>query len=401
MAKLARDESIQETNRLLRLLVRENLNITYYKQIQRIVRERKAKDIFNPGDQISVPWKDSSGKIYDMPFDIVHFGDVQLMDGSVVPGMYLQSHYAIPFGVQFSQNEAFWYCNEELAAGTYNVTMGNSWGNNVVSGKTYMFTLTQNVPVGGQLQFGLINSEIGALPDQDPSNWRVRVYTDNTTVTPTEIVTVEEGTDGTSLGVLSSSTKFASSGLNNMQRASYGYNRWSFSAVRQFLNSDKPKNQWWTPPASVYTRPPIQLSTVDGFMRGFEKEFLDILRPVKVTTALNTVSDSIFGDREDTYDTFFLASKRNQNLNEQLNGVEGDIFDYWLEATNGVKPADYTDGAAPITYALENHNSPQHVRLRSAIRGTAYYTWYVYSSGGVSNRYATTSHRFAPVCVIS
>ena len=135
-------------------------------------------------------------------------------------------------------------------------------------------------------------------------------------------------------------------------------------------------------------------------MSGFGDDFLSVLKPVKVTTALNTATDSQIGTTEDTYDTFFLPSKRNLNLIEELSGVEGEIWDYWYRATKGVKPVNYQNGAAPITYALESHSSAQTVRLRSAHRGYSYGVWYVNSSGSGSYYTARYAIRFAPACVI-
>ena len=117
-----------------------------------VVQSGNASQVFNYGDQIILPWTDkATGKTYECPLDVVHFGDVTLADGETVPGMLVQWHYATPFGVQFNQFQAFKYCEEQLPAGTYNVIIGDTWGNNCVKGKTYQFTLTKPVPAKGQL----------------------------------------------------------------------------------------------------------------------------------------------------------------------------------------------------------------------------------------------------------
>jgi len=392
---------LEKQNALLAMMVEEHVvESANWDEIGEIVRKGLAPDVFSIGDQFITKWKDTTNSTeYTVPLDIVHFGDVTLQDGEVVPGMFLQWHYATPFGVQFDQNEAFYYAVDGLSAGTYNITMGNGWGSNVVNGKTYQFTLTNDVPAKGQLQFGLANSEISELPDKNPSEWRIRTYASATSITPIEIVVLTEGSEGTNLGVLSSSTKYSDTGVNNMQRSAYGYNRWGQSGIRQYLNSDKNANGWWSA-KNVFDRPPIELATKNGFLTGVEEGLLRQIKPIKITTALNTVSDSEIGATEDTYDKFFLASKRNENLQEQLANVEGDVWEYWHRATNGTKPADYQNYAAPITYAVENHASAQSVRLRSAGRGYAYRAWYVSSSGNVYYNGATYSYRVAPACVI-
>lgn len=372
-----------------------------YEQIVEIVQHADVTKFFQIGDQLVTKWSPDGIVEYDMPWDIVHFGNVVDENGDTYPGMYLQSHWALP-EIQFDGNEAFYYCESALPAGTYYITMGNNWGNNVVANKSYSFTLTQNVPAGGQLVFTTATSTIGGLPDQNPSIWRVRSYASASSTSHIEMVTLSENTNGTFLGTLSSSTKFGASGLNNMQRASYGYNRWSMSGIRQWLNSDDSIGSWWNPQNS-YDRPLDQLTSVRGFVAGLPSDFLDIIKPIKVTTALNTVSDSDIGSTEDTFDRFFLASLEQEYCVPQLATVEGQAWDYWKEILGGDSPQGWSDiniNPSHIRYAIENHSSPQTCRLRSAHRGYAYTTWIVNSSGNVTNYLATYSLRPCPACVI-
>ena len=59
------------------------------------------------------------------------------------------------------------------------------------------------------------------------------------------------------------------------------------------------------------------------------------------------------------------------------------------------------EGAAyPYFGSNEDRQIGDWWRLRSATRGNAYYTWYVYASGYASASTATTAHRPAPACVI-
>ena len=138
-------------------------------------------------------------------------------------------------------------------------------------------------------------------------------------------------------------------------------------------------------------------------MTGFEGDFLSCLSPIKVTTALNTVTDSDIGTTEDTYDTFFLPSLEQMYAGPQLAGVEGNYFEYWKRATGATKPNEwYEAGKNPgyITYGIDAKTSPQHVRLRSATRGDSYVTWLVDASGSVTNDSASVAHRCAPVCAV-
>ena len=368
-----------------------------FKEIQRIVKSGKASAIFNIGDQINVPWRDVSGnQDYVMPFDIVHFEDVTLKDGTTVPGMWLQAHYTTPFDMQFSNAQAFYYAKTELPAGTYYITLTESWGSNAVKGKSYQFTLSKPVPAGGQLR-GFIR-----MPDVAPSTWKVYSHKDNKATTPIETIDVTEGTSGTKLGDMPYNSAIDTSltyPLNNMQRTAYGDNRWAHSAYEQWLNSNDAAGAWWLP-RDEYDVPPEQLSQKAGFMSGFGDDFLSIIQPVKVKTAKNTTAFD--GSFDETYDTFFLPSLEQIYAQTQISG-EGEYWEYWKHALGRTSPNGWYDSnknEAYKTYAINAKTSAQTVRLRSANRGSANHTWYVYSSGNVITIYAYWSFRCAPACVI-
>lgn len=384
----------------------QNIDITNMREVQEIVRAGKAEEFFNIGDQIDVEWKpeNSSDVTYHIPFDVVSF--LPAVDGSGNThqhAMWLQSHYALT-AIQFSGNNAFYVPDAALPAGRYYFTIGNSWGNNCVAGKIYEFTTTQEVPAGGQLLLGTATSNTSALPDTAPSNWRVRTFSTGAQATPTEILALTEvsSPSGTDLGTLSSSTRYAESGINNMQRAAYGYNRYAHSAIRQWLNSAAEKDGWWEQ-KNPFDHRPDQLATVQGFMAGLPQDFLQIIKPVRVTTALNTVSDSNIGASEDVSDKFFLPSLEQEYIVPQASGVEGAYWEYWKErlglSTPQVQGSAGTN-PAHIRYAYENHTSAQNVRLRSASRGAAHSAWYVYTSGYAGSSHATYAIRPAPACVI-
>jgi hypothetical protein len=251
--------------------------------------------------------------------------------------------------------------------------------------------LTKEVPAGGQL------AGFRGAPDQSPSNWKVYSYSSNSAIDPIETVSVSEGSSGTNLGVL----KTGGDGkLNCLQRTAYGYNRWAQSALRQWLNSDKGVGEWWTP-QNEFDRCPDQLTTKAGFLTGFDEDFRNALTAVKVVTALNTITDAVGSNAETletTYDKMFPLALEQMSITPQLAG-EGDTCEYWKRASNmTTKMAQYGTYPQIRTFAIENHTAPQYVRLRSAGRGYSYYTWCVYSSGGVYSYYAIGALRCAPAC---
>ena len=167
------------------------------------------------------------------------------------------------------------------------------------------------------------------------------------------------------------------------------------------LNSKKGVNEWWEA-QHLGDMPPAELATKAGFMTGFGEDFLSIIKPIKVTTALNTVTDKDLGNTEDTYDTFFLPSLEQMYAKPQLAGAEGEYFEYWKSALGITSPASYHPSIYNeyIHYAINAKTTAQYVRLRSAYRNSSYGTWYVYTPGSLSTHTAYHAYRFAPVCVI-
>lgn len=364
-------------------------NITTWDQISGLVRNGYAQKIFDFGDWINEKWTDTAAtKEYEYPWRVNHFENVELEDGEIVQGMFLQAHYAHPFGVQFSQARAFLKCPDGLTAGTYNVKLERDWGSNAKANTYWQFTLTKDVPKGGRLS-GFIQ-----MPDVASSNWKVISYAADA-ITKLETVPVTSGQDGTALGTLQYATR--NGNLNSMQETAYGWNRWKTSALRQYLNSEQAKGKWWTP-QDEWDIAPDQLATKDGFLCGMPADMLKALKTVKVVTYANTVQDG--GEADITYDRVFLPSLEQLFINPQIAG-EGTVHEYWQRRSGmKTKMQQYQTYPRMISYAVENHTSPQFVRLRSASRGSAFNTWCVYSSGYVYNGYAWDAGRFSPLVVV-
>ena len=361
-----------------------------FDEIAAIVKAGNAATVFSVGDQIVVPWTDTeANRTYTMPFDVVHMGDVTLADGETVPGMFLQMHYAHAFTVQFSNYQAIQYYEEGLPAGTYYFTIGATWGTYCIQGTKYNFTLTKPIPAGGQL------CGIERAPEVAPAEWRIKTYASSTAENPIETVTLTEGESGTDIGTLLP----ANDGALSLQRAAWGNNRYRDSAIRQYLNSAAAAGAWWTPQHN-FDRPPAQLAQKAGFLSGFQEDFLSVLKPVKMQTAANTLSDG--GTLDTLYDTFFLPSLEQMYFEPQATaGDEGAAWEYWKRAAGESSPlqrlVDYPQMRA---FAVENHASPQVVRLRSAGRTSASYAWSVNSAGRAYTGTAAYAYRFCAACVI-
>ena len=392
-----RTTELEENLNLLKEYIKGTNFPETWEQVVLAIKSKLHKEMYAVGDKFGNIWKDTnnSNKEYDNPLRINHFEDgLELEDGTTVNGMWLQAVYAHLKGVQFSHQQAFYVSEEGMTAGTYCVGFDYTWGSNgyVKKGDYWNFTLTKDVPAGGKL------AGFYGAPDQPQANWRVYVYSaDGKTVLET-VTTVNSGQDGTLLGVM---TAYGNDTLNGIQQMAYGDNRYATSAIRQYLNSDKPKGEWWTA-QTKWDIAPDQLSQIDGYLCGMDPELLAVLQPVKVVTYCNTVTATGQKQVKDiTYDKVTLISLEQIYIEPQV-AEEGEAHEYYKELNGTAKKFQWWQTYEILkTFAVENPTSPQLVRLRSAYRGNAYNTWFVYSSGNV-NGYGVASYarRSAPLMFI-
>lgn len=367
-----------------------------WEQVILAIKSKLHREMYAVGDKFSNIWKDTnnSNKEYDNPLRINHFEDgLELEDGTTVNGMWLQTVYAHLKGVQFSHQQAFYVSNEDMTAGTYCIGFDYTWGDKgyVTKGDYWNFSLTKDVPAGGKL------AGFYGAPDQPQTNWRVYVYSaDGKTVLET-VSTINKGQEGTLLGVM---TTYGDENLNGIQQMAYGDNRYATSAIRQYLNSDKPKGEWWTA-QTKWDIAPDQLSQIDGYLCGMDPELLSVLKPVKVVTYCNTVTATGQKQVKDiTYDKVTLISLEQMYIEPQAVG-EGEAHEYYKELNGTAKKFQWWQTYEILkTFAVENPTSPQNVRLRSAYRTNAYTTWRVSSSGGVGNNNASLTYWPAPLMFI-
>lgn len=363
-----------------------------WENIQNMIAKGYHKKVFKIGDKLTNTWLDpnASMKEYENPLRINHFQDgLELENGQLINGMWLQTQYAQLKGVQFSNQRALLRCPDGLVPGTYYFTFESNWGNNVKAGDIVCFTTTQQIPVGGRV------SGCHGAPDQTKDKWKIYTHSADgkniiETITPTFVAS------GVDLGIQKLNSR--NGNLNSTQEMAYGWNRWKTSAIRQYLNSDKLKGEWWVA-QDEWDIAPDQLSQIDGYLKGIDPELLAVIQPVKVTTYANTVNDG--GAADVTYDKVILPSLEQMYIAPQISG-EGEAHQYYKEL-NGTDAPYKQYGTFPelITYAIENHSSAQIVRLRSAYRGFAYNAWYVYASGYVNGYgYASSAFRFSPLVFI-
>jgi hypothetical protein len=282
----------------------DNADVSTWAGIERAVKSGIASQLFPIGSQFTV-----SHSVYgDMLFDVVAHDYFKSVDNENAHTMTLLCHDIIE-SMQYDSAEAFHYAENELKAGTYNFTH-DSFGN--WSAGTYQFTLTQTVPVGGQLCFN--TNAAGSAETR-----QVVVYASRTTTTPTETVAITSGSGGTSLGTFGIE-------LNHIHRVSYGSNNYKESAIRQFLNSSAESGKVWTP-QTKFDRPPEWMGSMTGFMNGLGEDFISIIGKVVIPCVGNDTYESPDSSvsKNGIYtitDKIYLASQK-----EIIGDTEGTLED--------------------------------------------------------------------------
>ena len=272
-------EQIDELNtNLFNLILAEeegedNLNLTSWSQIQRIVRSGAANKIFSVGDQLIC----QRGGV-NLVWDIIGIDHDTPADPQFTHSLTLQLHDCFQTNLQFDAPEALYYAENGLAAGTYHFTIDST---------DYQFTLASDVAAGGQL----ILSFTGSTPTS------ISVSATVGGAVSGEPVSVTAGSGGTALGA---------SGLNDINRAKSGSNRYMESAIRQWLASSAAAGSVWTPQTN-FDRPPTWAASAAGFLNGMDADFLAVIGNVSKITAKNIVTDG--GGYDTTSEKFFLLSR--------------------------------------------------------------------------------------------
>lgn len=349
---------------------------TSFKDVQTLVRSGLANKVFHIGDQLVC----NKGDV-KLVWDIIGIDHDVPADKQFTHSMTLQLHDCLA-GMQYDGTEALFYCETELAAGTYHFTLLSGY-DTAYGGKTYQFTLTQPVPAGGQIMFPWgYNTQAAST--------KVSTYASRTATAAIESVSVVEGTEGTSLGTADGNTV----NMNHTHRIRYGSNNWVESAMRQWINSDKAAGSVWTP-QTKFDRPPSWSASTAGFLNGIDADFLEVIGETEKVTCRNTVTDG--GGSDITTDKFFLLSRREVYAgNEVSNVIEGEPYPYY---------SDYSDlsaaGTGNDTNRIKYRNgSPQYWWLRTPRSGHGYYVRGIDTAGNLGGNAANVSGGVAPACNI-
>lgn len=134
------------------------------------------------------------------------------------------------------------------------------------------------------------------------------------------------------------------------QRRSNGNNRYYLSNIRQWLNSNKPKNEWWTASHDYDTAPSYKS------WNGFMYEITDYEKSIIVPKSVKCILDTNDGGGSETMtDYFFLCSSyamgaevvyplEDEHIYEWIEGVGANNRkfkdNYWCRTINGRSSAN-------------------------------------------------------------
>ena len=295
------------------------------------------------------------------------------------------------YGICFDEPEALYCSDSALPAGTYYFSKG-SYDSAYASENFYQFTATAEIPANAQvvLEWGY---------QRQITEGSIKIYADGNSRSPLATYAISAGNSGTYLGDANASTR--SGDINHIQVARYGYNRYSQSFIRQNLNSAAAKGNYYAP-ASKFDRKPAVADTLDGYMKGFDPGFLDIVEEVIVETCKNTITDCTSSEAsagnayDETVDKFFLPSRAEMFGGRENASEKNTPFAYY-KANSDLSTA----GTGEDKNRIKLQGSTARVYwLRSPYAGGAGNPRSVNTSGTVGYGSAGSGNGWASACVI-
>ena len=340
-------------------------------QIQRDIRSGNGAVLYPVGTQLVL----HHATLGDILMDVVSHDTVKKDGDADAHTMTVLAHACL-MNLQFDAPEAFYYAENGLAAGTYNITAAAAFSNWAAG--TYQFTLAQAVPAGGQL---CINGNYGTAL----TSLKVQSFASRTSTTAIETVDITEGSGGTSLGTFATE-------LNHPQRISYGSNNYKESAARQMLNSQAAAGSVWTPQTG-FDRPPSWAASQAGFLNGCSDDFKAAIATAVVKCSANNTYEAPDSTvtKNTAYtlaDKVFLASRVEVGLGTGDVADSSTLFQFY-------------DGADNDDRIKLLGTSARYWWLRTPYSGYAHGVRYVNTAGSLTNGNANSAIGLVPACIIA
>ena len=294
-------------------------------------------------------------------------------------------------GFAFDSPEAIICASSAMPAGTYHFNLykpSNIYYLNAgLQNKDVQFTTTVDIPQGGQIMVttGDFRNSTSV------SDLKLTSYAKGSSVALESNIACVEGTSGTDLG--NANTAANSTKLNSTDRCMYGSNKWTESALRLWLNTNKPANQWWSAQGN-FDRPSTNVG-IDSWMYGIANDFLAVIQECATPTTQNWFDG---GTTVTSYDKFFVPS--NSQVYFTASTTEGENWDYYVL---------FSDLSSAGTGADSNR-----IKIGNNGTGSAVYWWtrtpysgysgreYVVIPSGARDYYgALTGFSAAPACCVA
>lgn len=267
--------------------------------------------------------------------------------------------------VMFDNNEANYNITTQIASGA---TCVISLGYGATPTSDFRFTASKNLVVGGKIRY-IDATHFG--------------YYSTATAT-VESMSMAAGAEGDGYVSIAASL----SAQNNLLRVQYGSNKYTESAIRQFLNAGGAATTFWTA-KTIYDLAPSWHATLAGFQNGLDADLLAVIGQTTREVELNTITDG--GGNTTITDKIFLPSEK------EIYGSAENVTHKGVEFQGYVPLADIVkikyDAAAPSTAC--------NWWLRSPYAGFSYTARRVYDTTGVMNYSSANSGiGAAAACVI-
>jgi len=269
------------------------------------------------------------------------------------------------YGAVFDAPEANYQITTEIASGEKcNISLESD----TIAAATYNFTAPSTLVVGGRLRI---------------SNATTLQYYATPTSAAVNIAMVAGEADAEFISITAKL-----SAQNHKQRVSYGSNKYTESAIRQWLNAGGAAGSYWTS-KSNYDLAPSWHSTLAGFRNGLDPDLLAVLGETTREVELNTVTDG--GGQATISDKIFLPSRMEIYGSVETAGHKGLQFQSYV----GLPDID------KIKYDTTALSTARTWWLRSPHAGRAHHARSVYDTTGALNASpAPLGYGAAAACVI-
>ena len=349
-----------------------------WEKFRNLVRAGIAPEVYPVGTTIYDDTADTTGE--GTAFEIVaynHHFDPKLTALGYANSVTLLEKYSSN-SYQYDAPEAFLYVTTQVPAGKISFTIPN-WDTTYGGNKTYVATLTQAVPVGGQITL-LWNY------NQNPTS--ISTYAKIGDITAIETVTIAVGDQQTvHLGTINLDATHNDGDygkLNHIYRVRYGSNNYFQSGLRQYMNTKQPANVDWWSPTTIFDRPVSTRNTV-GKLGSLNQGFVDTLANPDIVYRTCNWEYGAFNGADFTanteyhlYDKLFLLSHTEVGFAD--TPALGTNLGYYTDNNSRIKKTS-ANGSAIYWWLRTPHPTYCHAERGVSSDGSLYYYGAHYSYG--------------------